>query len=600
MLNTKQLLELVVEHPNRSTCDMRFLMHIWEAMTRWCTSMFDQRTGFKVLGMGEFCFRTDTIGDMEFTNPMFVMSEAFARGHELHDRRSKTHSASEEGEEMDLAKVAAITTDLLGEIVTKDVVENALRDVVDRIGEVCGDPDTYGTVTVDFGFAKLYSENKSAEFFFGEGKVPKRPCTSLSATSSTGKKGGTLPPLERSPSSKLPAEAELGLSGSSMLRPMQRTKPDAPLQRPHRPHGRPDYKCEKISREDMNMSHVQQLSERRSEIEAKHKAEEDHHLHSMQQLRGEMTMQYQQNEIRRDINVMLAEQQKQQDFEKKHRDLRAREVLGINHWPFRTEQEVQAIAQSTNRVQKSLLDAQVAENQEKRAFEVAVAAQAQEREQQLALAELNALEAERRGGRLPPTKTQEPKASVDKTLNDAFSRYEGYLNARKSNLESTGSLLKEQRILSEQAEVLKSEEHRRRMGEMKAYLQRQAQDKQKAKAEAKVEFRHDIYANGPASAVLPLGSEVSAEEEAFVKMATRQALDAQVEHKEAVKKQAKEALLEQEISVLDGVAAEVRESRLREISHKKESQDALRSAWAKQEALRAYEKTLDRKAFEIA
>ena len=33
--------------------------------------------------------------------------------------------------------------------------------------EVCADPDTYGVVMVDFGFAKLTSENKSVEFAFG-------------------------------------------------------------------------------------------------------------------------------------------------------------------------------------------------------------------------------------------------------------------------------------------------------------------------------------------------------------------------------------------------------------------------------------------------
>ena len=70
-----QLLQLVVDHPNKSAVDLRFLSHIWEAFLRWCAMQFDARVGVKVLGMGEFCYRKDVIGEMEFFNPMFIMNE---------------------------------------------------------------------------------------------------------------------------------------------------------------------------------------------------------------------------------------------------------------------------------------------------------------------------------------------------------------------------------------------------------------------------------------------------------------------------------------------------------------------------------------------
>ena len=112
-----QLLELVVAHPNRSTCDMRFIVHIWDSFTRWCQSMFDQKKGVKFLGLGEFTMRHDIIGSMDFWNPMFILSEGFARAHRLHDRRPKTQTTAVETVEVDMAKLAQMTTDALGELV---------------------------------------------------------------------------------------------------------------------------------------------------------------------------------------------------------------------------------------------------------------------------------------------------------------------------------------------------------------------------------------------------------------------------------------------------------------------------------------------------
>ena len=97
MLNLMQLLELVVANPNRSACDMRLIVHIWEAFTKWCAEQFDQHTGVKFLGLGEFTMRHDIIGNMDFWNPMFALSEGFARAHGLHDRRPKAQSTAVAG-----------------------------------------------------------------------------------------------------------------------------------------------------------------------------------------------------------------------------------------------------------------------------------------------------------------------------------------------------------------------------------------------------------------------------------------------------------------------------------------------------------------------
>ena len=52
-----RLLEAVVAQPNRSTCDMKFIVHIWDAFTRWCQTQFDAKKGVKFLGLGEFTMR---------------------------------------------------------------------------------------------------------------------------------------------------------------------------------------------------------------------------------------------------------------------------------------------------------------------------------------------------------------------------------------------------------------------------------------------------------------------------------------------------------------------------------------------------------------
>ena len=76
------------------------------------------------------------------------------------------------------------------------------------------------------------------------------------------------------------------------------------------------------------------------------------HYDSLQRLRGEMMVEYGQRQERRQHNAALAAQQQQQAEEKKARDVQGRKVAGINHWPFRTEEQVQAQVDAANSKQK--------------------------------------------------------------------------------------------------------------------------------------------------------------------------------------------------------------------------------------------------------
>ena len=693
-----QLLESVVERPNRSACDMRFLSHIWEAFLRWCAEQFEAKVGIKVLGMGEFCYRKDVIGDMEFLNPMFVVAESFARAFGLHDRRPKTHAVEAESVDLDMSAIASKTTDLLGEVVGREVVDGALQDIIERIGEACSNPDAHGIVTIDFGFAKLFSENKSLEFTFGAGGA-KPPGTGLSSKSATGMRGGMLPPLGRAPSTAGSAASGsaaggggggMGLDGSGMLKGrQQQQRGDAPLQRPHRPHMRPVQFCQRFTKDELLTSHAKQLATKELTSSQAREEETLQHLETLQRLRSEMVLDYSQREQRKELSKLLAGHQRVQREEKLDRDFVDRRVYGMDHWPFRTEEQVQEAVAATNAAQKASLDRQVEEKRDRMAFAQREAAKRQAEEQQRAAEELAMLEGQRKGGRAPPMgKGAPPVHSVERALEDAFSRYEEYLHTRKEGLEMHSSFNREQRHLSEQAELLKAEEQRRRTAEMRVYLEKQMQsratDREKTKLEERfavsrlpitslptgaprarprlsprraplAPFRPPPSPTVPhlpprshlpqpsprralakrrmqasnASHKLPIslprasrkpphkpptpstrashkslpqvshthvtaGSEVDAEEEAYVKMALKHALDGQVERKEASKTNERQQELHQEQEALSHVAREMQEVRFRAYSERKQMEESLRATWAKQQQLKVMEATLQK------
>ncbi|KAL1528387.1 hypothetical protein AB1Y20_009737 [Prymnesium parvum] len=618
MLNTNQLLQLVVDHPNRSNLDLRFLSLIWEAFLRWCRDQFATKVGIKVLGMGEFCYRKDTIGNLEFFNPMFILSESYARAHGLLDRRPKTHSVETESIELDMPAIATLATELVGELIGKDVVDGALRDVIDRIGEVCAEPDKYGIITLDFGFAKLFCENKSLEFMFGDPKRGKdRPDTGASVKSLASLKSakksavGTLPPIPSGAASvaasdtmsidgnslmhvpgmaKLKREQALGRANDASGRPA-----DAPLQRPHRPLIKPARYIAKVTREELLKSHDEQIFEKAITEEQRREEENQVYLNTLQRLRKEMTLDQAQQNMRRNMGKVLASHLSEQRLEKRERDVASREVLGTTHWPFRTEEEVQALVQKTNERQKLLLDEQLKEQKKIREREQRELQKQQRAEQELAHVELRLLEAERKGGRQPPTKVTTQSPSVERTMEDAFSRYQNYLQHRKNAVDSSSSFLREQKYLSEQAELLKNEEQRRRATEMRAYLERQMYEKTHAKAEAQLVEKHeDLKRTSVPIPTLPYEGRVDEEEEAHVKLALKQTLDAQVARKEEAKRAAMRGEVEQQQHALNCVALEMQELRARELMQKQEHKEVLNQAWHKQSELKKLEEDVDK------
>merc|ERR1712216_1078699 len=93
---------------------------------------------------------------------------------------------------------------------------------------------------------------------------------------------------------------------------------------------------------------------------------------------------------------------------------------------------------------------------------------------------------------------------------------------------------------------------------------------------------------------LPSGAEIDDEEEAYVKMALKHALDGQVERKTLTTEEEKAHSLRAEQQVLGHVAQEMQEARYRAFSERREQEAALRSTWAKQQQLKLMEATLDK------
>jgi len=571
MLNKQQLLELVVQRPDRSSVDIRFINAIWDACMRWCLEAFKEQTGVKFLGLGEFCFRKDTIGHMEFWNPMFIVSESFARSHGLHDRRPKTHASETASVDIDMSKVAQMTTDSLGEVVGRETVDSALRDVVDRIGEVCSD-ERQGIIVIDFDFGKLMCENKSLEFHYAGDDKGKPPKTS-------GSHGGSR---RAAPPATAASDGDsMGLEGSKL--PMR-----APLQRPYVRHLRP---AEQPTEADVLHSHHDQIDRKQFLAGVARETEAAQHVEMLQRLRGEMLVDYDLREQRRSVNRELADQLKTQNMEKRERDVEARQVHGMNHWPFRTEDEVRHSVALTNMKQKEDLDRQLKEKAEKRAFLESVMKKQQMAEDEASARATQLARDEARHRQQTMAATQQ---SVERTMDDAYRRYEDYLDKRKGAIDTSKAYVKEQRYLSEQGERLKEEETRRRVADMKSYLDGQIADKRTKSQMTKALERTEVPINDPTT--LPAGTEIDPDEEQFVKMALRRALDNQVAAKEVERKNIHEEDLSQQKQILNCVAHEMKQARFRDLTLRNDRREMLNGTWQKQQQLRNTELALDKAA----
>ena len=130
---------------------------------------------------------------------------------------------------------------------------------------------------------------------------------------------------------------------------------------------------------------------------------------------------------------------------------------------------------------------------------------------------------------------------------------------------------------------------------MRSYLERQIQDKQAERKQFKAELKENAYTSkdGKVSG-LPGGSEIDAEEEAYVKMALKNTLDQQVERKEKAKVSEKALDLAAEQQALQHVASEMQEARFRTWKERKSQEENLRATWQKQQQLKLMEATLEK------
>ena len=157
------------------------------------------------------------------------------------------------------------------------------------------------------------------------------------------------------------------------------------------------------------------------------------------------------------------------------------------------------------------------------------------------------------------------------------SRATEYLHTRKEGIELNSSFAREQ-VPVGAGGAAQSEEQRRRMAEMRSYLDRQISDRAAARKEEKA--KEALERSGYPLGALPLGSQIDAEEETYVKMALKHALDGQVERKKGMAVMEKAADLQQEQRALGHVAREM-QGHFRIWSERKQQEEALRSTWAR-------------------
>jgi len=335
-------------------------------------------------------------------------------------------------------------------------------------------------------------------------------------------------------------------------------------------------------------SHEQQIDDKRHALEVQREDEAVEHYDSLQRLRGEMVLEYGQRQERRTHSTDLAAQQQQQATEKRAKDEVSKRIVGIHHWPFRTEEQVQAQVEAINVKQKQILDEQLVEKREKRQF---LERQLAKQSNDSASVGVGIVQEEERARIRAMASSQK---SVSKTLDQAYSRYEDYLSKRKQVDTDSEQYVREQRYLSEQVELLKLEENRRRMDDMKRYLDVQKREKLAKDAQAKLEMRTDDDAGGTTTA-LPAGMEADPEEEFFVKKALRRALDGQVQQKQQAKSSAHQLESQQQQHVLNCVALEMRQERFRDLSHRRDTSEMLSATWKKQGELKKIEFDIEKK-----
>ena len=130
------------------------------------------------------------------------------------------------------------------------------------------------------------------------------------------------------------------------------------------------------------------------------------------------------------------------------------------------------------------------------------------------------------------------------------------------------------------------------MAHMRSYLEGQVKEKATKVAVAKQEALDEVPIDSPAT--LPMGTDPDPDEDQYIKMALRHALDQQVVMKQTSVQQSKEEDLREQRHALDCIAREMQNTRFRELEQREDRKQMLDSAWSKQQKLKKMELDLDR------
>lgn len=480
-VNTKQLLSSVVKNPSSSAVDGKLMGVIWECFTAWMTEQLENNIGVKCLDLGEFCVRKDQIGPMAFFNPMFVVNEGFAHRFKLIDRKPKAAALeavmSGTPVEVDMAKITHMVSDRIGELVLRETVESAIKDVIERLGEVFRDDKVHGIVSVDMLFGKLVCENRCVEFHFFSSEERRR------AQARRSKRNSGKSSIHSDMDDTVSMRDDASVISSVISR-----RRDPPLQRPRRPLRR---QGEVVTQRDVLLSHAQQLSQKAA---ASRRAREENHQEFnkemetlKEQLMGEMDERAARQEQLR--NVALIHQAQAQ--EKSIRDRRAKQSAPSTYFPFRTDEDVKMHVKLSNQMLKANLDEQLRER--------ALAQSAAQLGRRGGPSETEGGVSLPMGTSSPETRShvdERPHLALQAAIDEAYNvrttsraplprsshpprrpptrqRYSTFLSTRAEAEKKVHAFAHEQRKLSEQAEILRREENRRKAADVREYLEQQ-------------------------------------------------------------------------------------------------------------------------------
>ncbi|KAJ1628194.1 hypothetical protein T492DRAFT_1020020, partial [Pavlovales sp. CCMP2436] len=464
-VGTQQLLASVVSKPKLSSVDARFMGVIWDCFTTWLAEQLHAKLPVRCLGLGEFTLRRDTIGPMEFFNPMFVLSEGFAHRFQLHDRRPKPaalgSASAARATDVDIAKVTQMVTEKLGEVVLRETVEHALRDAIERIGDFCSDERAHGIVTIDLLLGKLVCENRSVELHFlsqderarALDAKKKANAKASARTVNWGGAGGAGDELGIIGAGARPGTAlsDAGTRASSLAgRPASSGQgaalPDPPLQRPRRTQVK---KVAALDPRDMLLSHATQIARKAEAVRDEHKSEAEQFSSDMSRLRGEMVLELEERVHRKSHMRDVALIHQVQAHEKALRDRDARQLLGTDHFPFRTEEQAKAQVKESNAVLKQNLDGQMAELSMARRI-LAKGAYSASGTPDVFATSLSMGHSEQPP---PSASSDRPQLAMQVAIDDAYVRYSRFLEGRAGAEERARSYADEQSLLAEQAEA---------------------------------------------------------------------------------------------------------------------------------------------------